>query len=847
MLSNHNLKICWQLVKRDFRFHRVKNLILVMAAALVTGLYAFMFLLGTSVEGAYLLNYEYTYGSASHILFTGLTEHQADTLAGDADVGATVRLSTVGQLTDPMMGQRLVKLAVTDRDYAETVLSLPTTGRLPEEAGEIALDEFTMDSLGVLHELGTSVTLEWTDPEGQEQVTEFILCGWWASPTNFTEACAWITSDTARELVPDYDAETAHNVTLGVNLHQPADLEEQAAEILARQGVSGISYTTNLAYNDARQEQAQSNARPYYSPAVLVLLCGCLMIYGIINISAEKDRQFYGELKALGMTPRQLRHFLLDQGCAVSVLGLIPGWLLGFLIHLAVTGRIVSGMEENPALYFLTWQPFAAAGVCAVVTILLAYLLPTFRISGMLPAQVLRMSWEKRPAGTGSARGRMTLPRLAVRTLGRDRWRMAVSAAAMVLALLLLSSAWIQYVSLKEEIYMEGLSPWDYSITDGSAYLSVQQYNQENRGLTDETAEEMKARPEVTSVSVLKSREVALTASDGLVQRLTDYYNAPSGMDDLSRRETMEGQPAWLAGLERLEQTGSYTGVIVSIEGDYLEYLLSNGLVTSGAFDAEEFARGDYVLTSSAYDEGISTPAAGEQVTLEGKTFQVMASVADNGSFLSGANSQDAAFCIFYYVTPEAFEEMFPGQGIRQMAVNIDYSGQSDFEAYLDEFEQGLNRGVAVTRRSEYQANFQSGRLNTVLPELIVSLVLLAIALLNFMNMLVIKAVGRKREFAVYESLGMTRSQLKRLVLLEGLFHGLLMALIAVPLILAFDLLGMPSVIEGIGSWCMVYTFSALPLWITLPVMLALAAAVPLVCLRFVGRGSITERMRRPE
>ena len=65
MLANNNLKVCWTLVKRDFRFHRAKNLILALAAMLVTALYTFVFLMGSSVQDAFLLNYQYTYGSTS--------------------------------------------------------------------------------------------------------------------------------------------------------------------------------------------------------------------------------------------------------------------------------------------------------------------------------------------------------------------------------------------------------------------------------------------------------------------------------------------------------------------------------------------------------------------------------------------------------------------------------------------------------------------------------------------------------------------------------------------------------------------------------------------------------------
>ena len=230
-----------------------------------------------------MLNYQYLYGSTSHILFTGLTENQADLLAQHANVKSAVRLSTVGQLSDPMMGQRLVKMAVTDRDYAETVLSLPTTGHLPEKAGEIALDEYTMGSLGILYEIGAPVTIQWTDPQGGIHTDTFTLCGWWSSPTNFSESCAWITAETAAGLVPGYNDENAANLTLGVTLHQPRDLEEQARQMLADQGLPEVAYTTNLAYNDARREQAFRQAGQFYAPAALVLVCGFLMIYSIVH------------------------------------------------------------------------------------------------------------------------------------------------------------------------------------------------------------------------------------------------------------------------------------------------------------------------------------------------------------------------------------------------------------------------------------------------------------------------------------------------------------------------------------------------------------------------------------
>ena len=843
MLANNNLKVCRTLVFRDFRFHPVKNVVLVLAAMLVTALYSFVFLLGGSVEDAFLLNYQYSYGSTSHILYTGLTAHQADAIAENASVKSSVRLSTLGRLSDPMMGQRSVKLAVTDRDYAESVLSVPTTGKLPEQPDEIALDEFTMDSLGVSHELGAPVSLQWTGPDGSAHTSDFTLCGWWASPTNFTEACAWITADAAQALSPGYDGENAANVTLGVNLHQPKDLEEQAAAILEEQGIPGAGFTTNLAYNDARMEAAQRQAAPYYAPILLVALCGYLMVYSIVRASARRDTLYFAGLKSLGMTPRQLRRVMLEQGFLVSCLGFLPGWGIGFLLHFFITSRIISGMEENPALYFLSWQPFALAALCALATVLLAYLLPTVKLSRMTPAQTVRQVSAWKPRHGRGPQGHTTLPRLALRVMGRSRGRTALSAVSLLLAVTLLSSLWIQYISLKEDLYLSVMSPWDYSLSDGSAYLSMQRYNEKNRGITEKMVDDLKSRPEVTAVSALKSHELTLTASEELRKRIVDYYNQPYD-ETMTLRESQAGFPEWCAGLDKLEQTGQYTALVIGLDGAYLDFVLENCPFTSGSFDPEAFASGNCVLAAGAYHEGVSTPAEGETVALSGEDFTVLGSVMHDDSYLSGANSAEAAFHIAYLMPMEAFDRLFPGQCCRQLAVDIDHSKQAEFESYLAEYRQGLNQGVGVTTRSEYQANFAAARLNMVLPKLVVGAVLMGIALINFINMLVVKTVSRKGEFAVYESLGMTRSQLRRLVVLEGCLHTGLMMAVIVPAAALYGWFVVPGVVEAASSWCAVFTFSLAPLWAALPVILAIAVLTPLCCLRFVTKGSLNDRLR---
>ena len=842
MLANNNLKICHTLAWRDFKFHKAKNLLLVFAVVLITGLYTFTFLLGSAVENGFLLNYKYQYGSTSHILYHGLTAHQADKLAQHPNVKSTVRISALGQLSDEMMGVRSVKLAVTDQDYAKSILSVPTTGRLPGKAGEIALDEFTMDSLGVLHELGTPVSIQWTDSKGGPHRTDFTLCGWWASPTNFTEACAWVTAECAAGLLTGYP-DTA-SVTMGVDLHQPKELEQQAQQIMIDQGVNQVPYTTNLAYNEARMEMASKHAIPFYIPALVVLLCGFLMIYSIIHVAMDQDTRFFAGLKTLGMTPRQIRWFLLEKAALLTLFGLLPGCLMGFGIQYLVTPRIVTGMEQNPAIYFLSWEPFALAALCTFGTVLLAYFLPAARTGAMMPTQMLRNLDERKPKGRRrSSTGKVSVLRLALRSLWRNKRRTLLSLLSLLFSLLLLCSTWIRYTSYDESLYLNGMSPWDYTVEDGSAASTVQRYNPNNRAITEQIVGDLRGRSEVLEVSVLKSKEVVLTASDELRQRIVDFYNEPYD-ETMTRRESQAAYPDWCAGLDCLEQTGSYYGIVIALEDAYLRYVLDNCPVTSGDFDAKQFADGRYVVAAGAYTEGVSSPAAGETVELGGEQLTVLASVMGDTSFLSGRNSLESSFHLAYFVPLSLFDQLFPDEGIRQLAVNIDHSGQEEFEHYLSSYEQGVNRGIGVWMRSDYQEAFQSARLNKCLPELIVGIVLMIIGLLNFANMLVTKTMVRKKEFAVYQSLGMTGRQLQWLLLTEGLLHGALLTVILLPVTFFVTWFGMPAVFSQLNTWCMTYHYTLAPLWAALLFMLFLAVAVPLMCCRFIEKGSITERLR---
>ena len=67
-------------------------------------------------------------------------------------------------------------------------------------------------------------------------------------------------------------------------------------------------------------------------------------------------------------------------------------------------------------------------------------------------------------------------------------------------------------------------------------------------------------------MSALKSREVPLTASSELRERVVNYYNQPYD-ETMTIKESQAAFPDWMAGIDRFTETGEYTAIVVGLDG----------------------------------------------------------------------------------------------------------------------------------------------------------------------------------------------------------------------------------------------------------------------------------------
>ena len=837
MLQNNNLRICRKLVGRDIKFHRGQNVLLVIAITLVCMLNTFSLCLGSLVYNGYLYSYKVTYGSKSHIVCEGLSGVQASAAASHSAVKDTAPLHSIGTLSDEMLGTRTVKLAEVSGKWAEETASVPLHGRMPEKSFEIALDELTMNSLMIPHETGAEVTLTWTSFDGKEHSDTFRLCGFWENLMGETESCAWITEETAKKLSSGMQDRTS----LGITLYRPGDLESQAEEILTDLGMEDTPYTTNAAYHPLRLDRAKDKAADYYRMSIIVILCGIPMLYHIVKLSDGQNIRFYGRVKSLGMTPRQIRVLSAQRAALLWLTATVPGWILGFILCVPLASYVVIGMEENPAFAFFRIWPFIVGAALTGIVAITACMLPVRFVAKCTPAEAMRFVERTGRRKKGRHKHKL-LFRMAWTEFTLHGSRSAFAALSLFLAVGILCLVWTQRNSIDEEVYLKGSTLSDYRISDASATSKKQRYNPNSRSITPQMLRAISEHPAVTDVGIICTMEVPMYISPGERAQIVAAFEKEDE-NGVPVRENMADNPYFMAGYEKMRESGEYIGIVTGMNEAALACATAQDILIEGTFSRELYDTGNYVIASGASSPDMKvTPPAGSKVTINGREFEIMASVPYELSLISGSDSREAEFNVSYYMPLAVFDELFPEHGIRTVSVNIDHNSQKEFETFLHKLLEGT--GVYALSFSDHQKNFRNAVFQTCLIPLFVGCVMLLIGIMNFADALATGILARRKEFAVYESLGMTKKQLFKMLFLEEFlcYGGTILFL--VPSVAAFTWISGRWWLAHTTIWCISWHYSLMPLWVSLPVLFIPAFLVPFLVMKSVTEENAAKRLQ---
>ena len=505
--------------------------------------------------------------------------------------------------------------------------------------------------------------------------------------------------------------------------------------------------------------------------ALLILVGSCLFVSNILSLSVQHDIRFYGMLKALGTSPRQLRTLVRAKAILAILAGLVPGLLAAMVLCLEAVPRALETLANDNMSAMprtVTFSPVIFLGTILFValTVALSSWKPA-RLAGKIsPMQAL--SYTGLPGGRRGKTGQRTgLRSMALHNVFRQK-----KQAVRVFASLTLGAVPILAVNSVFHLDMPEYDTNGYDITIYSF------------GNTNPEEDSMFAQ------TLNHSAMEAITQLDGIqkieITRVSKMYmqSDPAVLWPYAKefaRWTRKDDPT--AVEEKMEAYQTSAGKFEGTEAVTLELsvLEEDNRTAEHPVDLDAFAAGDILLVSDCAGE-VEPPE--DFSSMIGQTLSIRGWDGQVQSFTIGGVERGD---IYLEISPNGTDHV-PGVLVSQTGMDrinpdadIQYICINAKEGQLITLDQAIQEILAVApdhveyvSTAQVQADYAHNQQTVALVGNGVCILMVLIGLMNYVNVMATSVQTRRRELAMMESLGMTRRQLRAMVMWEGDIYAVL-------------------------------------------------------------------------
>lgn len=725
------------------------------------------------------------------------------------------------------------ELRYADSNYAEYMFSLPIQGRMPENKNEIAVDRSVLEDLEKDATLGTDITIYWLDEDKKEQSQTFEVVGIWEENSLYTTRNLWVSKDFIKKMNTNIDL--AFNLKSGKVNNKTLDEVAEKLQIEEEQVIS------NWVYEDNVQKQIRLETLVYKIGASFILLCGFLILYNIIAISIASDRKLYGRIKTLGASPKQVKLSVFYQYFFDVLIGIPLGLALGYILGSKMVPVVITSLDNDIHVY-ADVKNFISTILLILLVVFVSGIRPAYRACAVDPSDILSEENNLNFRGKTHRRspGVPALFELSLSNLVRYPKRNVIAIILLTVGLVLTSCVYVINHSFDISKYMAEIALSDITITEKTLVESWGEYNPKGNTITKEFMEKLEASGDILEQGVLYSQDISLQTSETAYNNVIQYYE----QNKCERLKYMEQDVAWTEGYQSFKQTGKCTATIFGIDGLLNDKITDKNRIIDGTIDKEKFLSGKYMIaqgysSDSGEYELQPTYNVGDKISLNGKEFEIMAIAEVPYPITEGKTNPGSEFNLTFYVPSSSFLEMYPENTPRKWFLNVEKGKENEIENILKPY---MEKGVPIETEKTIEQNYNNATKSATLLQNIVSIMILVIGIVNFANVIIISVTSRKKEFAMMQSIGMTKKQLRLLLMMEGINISIITLIISYFLSLVTICVGVSVYLQT--QWTATYHFSITPLLIVTPVLIILPIVISLICFQRIQKIEIIERLQ---
>lgn len=824
LASNDNRNVISHLAKSSVKSNKMRNFFTIFAITLSVSLLAVIGLYISAREVAEIRQVE----KMQQVIYEAIEEDEALEMAKEDDVSVLIRMKSGIGIE---FGSKIIQPTYYDEIPVKgeageiSVNELEKGGVYPQKIDEAVVTKEYCALMGAEPEIGSTIPV--TTIEGMTE--EFKICGLlkgeWENAgiypvilsKEYADNGAMLSGVPYQALVKLKDAQKMHQ----------SDFEERIVELgkaygVKRRDINANNHFKSTLDGDALRVQERII---FCGICVGILFISILVIYSVFYLSVIGRIRQFGQLRTLGMTRKQIKKMITREGLMLSGIGIPVG--------LAIGGSIGYLLHRPGWDWGRTLGIGAAIIVADVITVWISIYKPAMLAAEVSPIEAAKFTGElqgrkkngkkrrkkgknKRAQEAKKLQRSMTPLGLAKISAGRNRKKTFLTVLSLGIGgiLFMLAATFITATNL-DEYSRQGEYSWgEYEISLSANAAETNEHGksgiQKNNPLNEELKQQLMSIDGVKKVHQFTELEMKWEAHDEVSEDAVHpfdekefnivqekYADKDSELNNITYDEMVANQQIFIAGNDTVKEVFGW-----------------------------KFEAGDKVKMTFDNGEG----------TIE-KEYTVAGIVAN-------WRYNDVAPGIGWFCMPQSLVDEVAGDLNlnNQYIVETDESKAQAIESRISELLEDKPELVLHTLRERKLEDEKSFTLiYTIILGL--SIFIIGFSMLNLVNTLITNVVTRKQEFAMLQSVGMSRKQLSLMVRLEGLLLSGGNAAITLIFGTAFGYAAIQLMREMAARY-MHYKF---PVWFYLgyvAVLIVVPVLVTEVVLSGFQKQALTERLR---
>lgn len=675
-----------------------------------------------------------------------------------------------------------------------------------------------------------------------EQKDTFTLSGWFRSYTG--TGMAFLSESYCQE----HGYTLQNSGVLSISLDNPKDNFYDIQD--------DITLNENQTFQGS-VSMSSSNGSVYAMIILLVFFIigsGYLLIYNVLYISISKDTRFYGLIKTLGTTEKQIKTLVKRQAVTFACIGIPIGVILAGALSFGIVPIILenafdSGKSIIDAEMFFHPSIFILSIIFSALTVWISCNAPAKAASKISPIEALRyQNFASTKTKIRSSTNGGKLHVMAYHNVFRDKKRAFLVFMSLFMGITMILGVNGIIGSMKVENFIDKYMDYNFEYTD-IQFEQPEQPNKEVSQFDEQFVEQIKQIDGVKKVDIQKTVWAGIDFDEVALEGFMKIRYEDS-------RYKTEGQSyqEMVADLKEYANAGDYGCYITTLDDKALEEY--NAKHPNTSIDIEAFNRGETAIA------GMDTEYNAPNTALVGKTLSLTADSSDDkatdflidGSFYfedyennlsEGIGRRKDIHIVpeIIYVSEAGMERLTKTPIISAIGVDIKDMNQVE---QIDSELQALN-GTLTKQEWSYKSPIgMMEEYNQVTYSMNLmgngaAVLLIVIGLINFINVMLTGVVARKNEFAVMESIGTSKKQIQKILTLEGGIYALVTTVLIMTLGNAFLLLVADAVPHMADYAKFEYPF-ALVICLIFAIFI-ICLSVPAIVYRAVSKETVIERL----